>query len=167
HGQVGHRDALRLGDAADVLADGNGDVDDVDGVRPDGDLVHVEHRRRVVHGAALGNRQHRDRVGDALGHQCRPVDRVDGEVARRSVAVADLFAVVEHRRVVLLTFADHHHTPHGYRVDQLAHGVDGGAVSALLVAAPYPAACRHRAGLSDSNELEGEVAVGGFPACWT
>ena len=31
---------------------------------------------------------------------------------------------------------------------------------------PDPAACRHRARLGDSNELEGEVAVGGFPACW-
>ena len=158
-----HRHALGLGDPADVLADRGGDVDDVDGVGPDGDLVHVEHRRRVVHRAALGDRQHRDRVGHALAHQRRAVDRVDGEVARRAVAVADLFAVVEHRRVVLLAFADHHDAAHGHRVDQLAHGVDGGAVAALLVAAAHPATCRHRAGLSDSNELEGEVAVGGFP----
>ena len=163
HRQVGHRHALGLGDLADVLADRGGDVDGVDGVGPDGDLVHVEHRRRVEHGAALGHCQHRDRVRQALAHQRRAVDRVDGEVAVRPVAVADLLAVVEHRRVVLLALADHHDAAHRHRVDQLAHRVDGGAVAALLVAAAYPAARRHRAGFGHPDELEGEVAVGGFP----
>ena len=162
HRQVGHRQALGLGDLADVLADRGGDVDGVDGVGPDGDLVHVEHRRRVEHGAALGHRQHRDRVGQALAHQRRAVDRVDREIAVRPVAVADLLAVVEHRRVVLLALADHHDAAHRHRVDQLTHRVDGRAVAALLVAAAYPAARRHRACLGDSHEFEGEVAVGGF-----
>ena len=81
-----------------------------------------------------------------------------------SVAVADLFAVVEHRGVVLLALADDHDAAHRHRVDQLAHGVDGGAVAALLVAAADPAAGGHGAGLGDPDEFEGEVAVGGFAA---
>ena len=162
HRQIRHRHALGLGDAADVLADRRGDVDGVDGVGSDGDLVHVEHRRRVVHGPALGHREHRDRVGQALGHQRRAVDRVDGEVALRPVAVADVFTVVEHRCVVLLALADHHDAAHRHRVDQLTHGVDRRAVAALLVAAAYPAARRHGAGLGDSHEFEGEVAIWGF-----
>ena len=90
HRDVGDRGVAHLGDPADVLADRRGDVDDVDGVGADGDLVHVEHRRRVEHRAALGDREHRDGVGHALAHQRGAVDRVDREVAVRAVAVADL-----------------------------------------------------------------------------
>ena len=43
-----------------------------------------------------------------------------------------------------------------------AHGVDGGAVAALLVAPADPAACGHRARLGDPDQFEGEVAVRGF-----
>ena len=159
---VGDGQAFDLGDRADVLGDRRGDVEDVRGVGADGDLVHVEHRRRVEHRAAVGHREHRDGVGHALAHQRGAVDRVDGEVAVRAVAVADLFAVVEHRRVVLLALADHHDAAHRHRVHQLAHGVDGRAVAALLVAAADPATRGHRAGLGDPDELEGEVAVRGF-----
>ena len=160
------RQPFGLGDLADVLADGRGDVDDVDGVGADRDLVHVEHRRRVEHRAAFGDREHRDGVGQALAHQRGAVDRVDGEVAVRAVAVADLLAVVEHRRVVLLALADDHDAAHGHRVDQLAHRVDGGAVAALLVAAADPASRGHRAGLGDPHQFQGEVAVRGFTTRW-
>ncbi len=164
HRQVGHRRVLRLRDAADVLTDRRGDVDRVDGVGTDGDLVHVEHRRRVEHRAAFGHRQHRDGVRHALGHQGGAVDRVDGEVAVRAVSVADLLTVVEHRGVVLLALADHHHPAHRHRVDQLAHRVDRGAVAALLVAAAHPASGGHRARLGDPDQFQGEVAIGGFAA---
>ena len=155
--------ALTLATRADVLADRRGDVDGVDGVGADGDLVHVEDRRRVEHRAALGDREHRDRVRHALAHQRGAVDRVDGEVAFRAVAVADLLAVVEHRRVVLLALADHHDAAHRHRVDQLAHRVDGRAVTTLFVAAADPAARRHRARLGHPHEFQGEVAVRCFP----
>ena len=132
----------------------------------DGDLVHVEHRRRVEHRAALGNREHRDRVGQALAHQRGAVDRVDGEVTFGTVAVADLLTVVEHRRVVLFALADDHDAAHRHRVHQLAHGVDRRAVAALLVAPADPAASRHGAGLRDPHEFEGEVAIRGFTTRW-
>ncbi len=161
---VAHRQALDLGDRPDVLGDRRGDVQHVRGVGSDGDLVHVEDRRRVEHRPAFGHRQHRDRVGHALAHQRGAVDRVDGEVALRAVAVADLFAVVEHRRVVLLALADDDDAAHRHRVDQLAHRVDRGAVAALLVAASHPAAGGHRAGLGDPHQLQGQVAVRGLAA---
>ena len=101
-------------------------------------------------------------LANPLAHQRGAVDRVDREVAVRAVAVADLLAVVEHRRVVFLALADHHDAAHRHRVDQLAHRVDRGAVAALLVAATDPAARRHRAGFRYTHKFEGEVAVRGF-----
>ena len=100
--------------------------------------------------------------GMPLAHQGGAVDRVDGEIAVRAVAVADLFAVVEHRRVVLLALADDHDAAHRHRVDQFAHGVDGGAVTALFVPAADPPACGHGTGLGDPDQFEGEVAVRGL-----
>src|SRR5262249_2718617 len=68
-------------------------------------------------------------------------------------------AVVEHRRVVLLTLADDHDAAHLDRVDQLAHRVDGRPVAALLVAATHPAPGRHRGRLGDPDQLERQVTV--------
>ena len=157
-------EALRPWRPLDVGRDRRGDVDEVGDVGPGGDLVHVEHRRRVEHRAAVGDREHRDGVGHALAHQGGAVDGVDGEVAVGAVAVADLFAVVEHRGVVLLALADDHDAAHGHRVHQLAHGVDGGAVPALLVAAADPSPGGHRAGFGDPDEFQGEVSIGCFAA---
>ena len=103
-------------------------------------------------------------LGMPLAHQGGAVDRVDREVALGAVAVADLFAVVEHRGVVLLALADHHDAAHRHRVDQLAHGVDGCAVAALLVAPADPPAGGHGAGLGDPDQFEGEVSIRGFTA---
>ena len=46
-----------------------------------------------------------------------------------------------------------------------AHGVDGGAVGAVLVAPAHPPRRGQRGRLGDPDELEGEVAVGGLPLC--
>ena len=54
--------ALRLGDRFEVGLDRRVDVDDVGGLGPDRDLVHVDARAGVEHRAALGDRDHRDRV---------------------------------------------------------------------------------------------------------
>ena len=75
-------------------------------------------------------------------------------------AVADLLAVVEHRRLVLLALADHDDPVHRHGVDQQPHRVDGGAVGRLLVAAADPARRGQRGGLGHADELEREVAVG-------
>ena len=158
-GDVAGRALLGLRDPADVLGDRGGDVDDVGGGRTGGDLLHVEDRRRVEHRAAVGHRHDRDRVGHALGHQRRAVDRVDRDVALGALPVADLLAVVEHRRVVLLALADDDDALHAHRADQRAHRVDRGAVAAVLVAAADPPARGHRGRLGDPHQLEGQVAV--------
>ena len=156
---VGDAGPLGLGDAAQVLRRAGVDVDHVGAVRADGDLLHVEDRARVEHRAALGHREHRQRARHALAHQRGAVDRVDRDVHLGAGAVADLLAVEQHRGFVLLALADHHDAAHRDRVDQLAHGVDGGAVAAVLVAAADPAAGRHRGGLGDPDQVEGDVAV--------
>ena len=65
-----------------------------------------------------------------------PSTRVDGEVHDRGRPVADALAVVEHRRLVLLAFADHDDAVHLDRVEHGPHGVDGGLVHQFLVARP-------------------------------
>ena len=145
-------------------ATGQRDVDGVGRLRPDGQLLHVEHRGRVEHGAPLGHREHRDRAGHALGHERGAVDGVDGDVAPRALAVADLLAVEQHGRLVLLALADHDDAAHGDASDELAHRVDGRTVAAVLVAAADPPPGRHRRGFGDPHQLHREVAVGGLAA---
>ena len=82
----------------------------------------------------------------------------------RALAVADLLAVEQHGRLVLLALADHDDAAHRDGADELAHRVDGRAVAAVLVAAPDPAAGGHRGRLGDPDELHGEVAVGRLAA---
>ena len=79
-------------------------------------------------------------------------------------AVADVLAVVEHRRFVLLALADHDDAVHRDRAEHEAHRVDRGAVGGVLVAATGPAGRGDRRGLGDADHLEGDVAVG--PGWW-
>ena len=75
-------------------------------------------------------------------------------------AGADLLAVEQHRRFVLLALADDDDAVHRDGVEDEAHGVDRGAVGGVLVAAAHPAAGGERGGLGDADELHGEVAIG-------
>ena len=93
----------------------------------------------------------------------RPLERVDGDVDLRPGAVADLLAVEEHRRLVLLPLADHDDAAHRDRVDHEAHQVDGGLVGGVLVAPADPARRAHRRRLGDPDQLEREVSVGRRP----
>ena len=77
----------------------------------------------------------------------------------RRAAVADLLAVEEHRRFVLLALADHDDAVHRDRVEHEAHRVDRGAVGGELVAAPDPAGGGQRSRLGDPHQLQREVAV--------
>ena len=86
--------------------------------------------RPVVHAAALGQGDDRDGVGQALGCEGRAIDRVDRHVDLRGHAVADQLAAVEHRRLVLLAFADDDHAVHVDVGEGVAHGLDGGVVGA-------------------------------------
>ena len=99
----------------------------------------------MEHRAALGERDGRDATGDAASHQARAVDRIDGDVDRRGVAVADLLADVEHRRLVLLALADDDDTVHVDEPEAPAHRVDGGLVRRS------PSGCGPCAGLPPSR----------------
>src|ERR671911_469565 len=130
------------------------------GVPADSQLLHVDARAGVEHGAPLGQGDHGDGVGEALGGQGGAVDRVDGDVDLGRAAAADPLAVVEHGGVVLLALADHHHPVHGDLAQHRAHGVHGRLVDLLLVAAaqvPGPADGRR---LGRADQLERQVAVG-------
>ena len=157
---VGGSLLLGLGDAPDVLGDGQADVDDVGGLGAGGELVHVEDGGGVVHRPAVGDGHDGDGVVHALGRQRRAVDGVDGDVDLGAGAVADLLAVVEHRGVVLLALADDDDAVHADRGDHRAHRLDRGAVGLVLLAAADPPASGHRRCLGHPDQLEGEVAVG-------
>ena len=88
------------------------------------------------------------------------VDRVDGDVAGRRRAVADVLAVEEHRRVVLLALADDDDAVEVDGAEELAHRVDRGAVGGVLVAAADERNGADRRGLGRTHELHAEVAVG-------
>ena len=78
---------------------------------------------------------------------------------RRASALADVLAVVEHRRLVLLALADHDDAVHHDRVEHRAHAVDRRLVGSDLVAAADPAPGTHRSGLRDTDELERQVPI--------
>src|SRR5207237_10190352 len=115
------------------------------------------------HRAALGDGDDADRA--RLSERCQPcaLQRVDGDVDLRAFAVADLLAVVEHRRLVLLALADHADAAHADAVEHEAHRVDRRLVGALLLPAPDPPRRGHRARLGDADELHRDVPVGGLP----
>ena len=163
HGDVLRRAALGPGHGGDVVRGRCLDVHHVRRGRAGHQLGHVEHRGRVVHRPAGADRDHGDRVRHAVGGQAGAVDRVHRDVAQRPAAVADLLAVVEHGRVVLLALADDHHAVHRHGVDEGPHRVHRGPVRAVLVAPADPAGGRHRPRLGDPGQFEREVTVRRLP----
>ena len=77
-------------------------------------------------------------------------------------AGADLLAVEEHRRFVLLALADDDDAVHRHRVEHEPHGVDRGLVGRFLVAAADPAGGGEGGGLGDAGEVHRQVAVRGL-----
>ena len=123
-------------------------------------LVHVDRRAGVEHGAPGRQPEHADRVRQALGGQRGAVHRVDRDVPLRAGAVADPLAVVEHRRLVLLALADHHHAVHPDGAEHRAHRVHRGRVDLVLVAEAEIAGAVDRRRLGGPDQLQGQVAVG-------
>src|SRR5690625_3134131 len=161
HGDLLDRLVQRLGDQLDVLFDRQAQVHVLRGGRTHHHLLHVEHGRRVVHAAALGDGEHRQRVVVAEGGQPGAVDRIDRDVDVGPGAVTDALAVEQHGGLVLLALADHDGAVHPDGVHEGAHRIDGGPVSLVLVAEPHPATSGDRGGFGHPHQFEGEVAVGG------
>ena len=153
-------DALGLRDGAHVLVGRRRDVDRVGGLGADRHLLHVDGGAGEEHRVARGQRDDGERVRLAVGGEPGPVDRVDGDVDAGPLAVADLLAVEQHGRLVLLALADHDGAVHRDAVDHEPHRVDGGPVGGQLVAAADPAARGQRGGLRHADQLHREVAVG-------
>ena len=82
-----------------------------------------------------------DPTGERVGAL---VDGIDGDVDGGESAVAHLLTVVEHRRFVLLAFADDDDAVEIGPGQHLAHRVDGRLVDGLLVAASLLARRRDR-----------------------
>ena len=96
----------------------------------------------------------------ALGGQGGAVDRVDGDVDGRVAAVADLLAVEQHRRIVLLALADHDDAVHRDGREREPHRLDGGAVGGVLVAPTDPPRRSEAGRFGGAHEFHREVAVG-------
>ena len=161
-GEVAHRPGQRFGQTVEVLGRGAADVASPLGTGADGHLLHVDARSRVEHGAPFGHRDHRECSVASLRGQRRPVDRIDGDVRERRRAVADLLAVEQHRRVVLLALADDDDPVHGHAGEHRPHRLDCGGVGSDLVASSHPTAGGHGGGLGRAHQVHGEVAIGGL-----
>src|SRR6185312_11082500 len=106
-----------------------------------------------------GNGQYGQSVRHSLGAQCRPLERIDGDIDIGPVADADIFADVEHRALVHLAFADNHAAIDVDLAQLLAHGVDGGLVSGLFVAATPQAGGGDGGGLRHACNLQHQDAI--------
>ncbi len=124
----------------------------------DRNLVHVD-IGRIQKAAVIGHRQHRQRVAAALCGDRRAFKRVERDVDLRPVTGADLFADIQHRRLVALAFADHHGAVDREAVQPGAHRIDRRLVGRLFVAAPHQPRRRQRRQFGDAHNLEREIAI--------
>ena len=116
---------------------------------PDRDLVHVDARAGVEHGAPLGDaRSPRSRCCDPSDVSVVP-SIGSTAMSHAGAAGADLLAVEQHGRFVLLALADHDDAVHRHGVEDDAHRVDRRAVGAVLVALAQPAPGGQRRRLGD------------------
>ena len=161
HGDDHVLDRLVLGlrERADVLADRASQVDDANPFWSRDDLLHVEEVLGVVHGAAVGHGDDAQCVLASGSGQARSIDRVDRDVAVWPLPVPDLLAVEEHRGFVLFALADDNNTGEVDRGEELAHGVDGGAVGSVLVTTPDERRRPNGSGLGCAHQLHSEVSV--------
>ncbi len=98
--------------------------------------------------------------GRAAGHQVGPLQRVDRDVDHdRRLGIAHLLADVQHGRLVALALADDDRAAQVGRVHRLPHGLDGGPVRAVLVAAAHLAGGGQRRRLGGGHRLIGDQLV--------
>ena len=108
--------------------------------------------------AGLRHRHHGDRAGHVLGAEGGAFERIDRDIDLGAVLVADLLADEEHGRLVALALADHDGAVDRQLVELAAHGVDGGLVGGLLVAAAAQPGGGDRRALGYAHEFERQDA---------
>ena len=153
------RNALGLGDAAQILGRGRVDGDDAGRqAAADRDLVHVD-VGRVEEAAGRRHGDAGDGVGSALGGDRGPFQGVEGDVDLGALAGAHPLADEEHRRLVALALADHDRAVDVEDVERLAHGVDRRLVGRLLVAAPHQPGAGEGGCLGHPDAVQRQVAI--------
>ena len=151
---------VRVTEAAAMAAGrwvGRGDKNDADGVAVDAMRAMISSigmRGTIVIGEGEKDNApmlfNGEEVGDGTGPECDvAVDPIDGTTLTAK-GMSNAISVL----------ADHHRAAHLDRGDHVAHRLDGHAVRVVLVAATHPATGRHRGGLGDPHQLQGEVALG-------
>src|SRR3954454_25055394 len=144
---VVHHPAERLGDRADVVADGPAQVDRVSRARADRHLAHV-HVRQRLEGARLADRDHRHRPVAAARDDAAALQGVEGEVdlgPPRSDRLAG-------REVVGVTArADDARAVEGQLLEREPHRGRRVVLGRLLVGAPEPARPGERGSLRDAR----------------
>ena len=108
-------------------------------------------------------RHSRNRIRPALGGDGSAFQRVHRNIHFRPAAglgvKSDLFADIEHRRLIHLTFADHHRAGDGDRIKGLAHGFHRGAIGGVLVASADPARSGECRGFRHAHQFKRQIAV--------
>jgi hypothetical protein len=109
----------------------------------------------VQEGATIAYRQDRQRIGlSHCGHACA-FDGIDGNIHRIAQPGTDVFADIQHRGFINLTFTDHDPAINIHPVEHNAHGIDGGTVGGVFVAASQPFITRKCGGFGNAGKFDG------------
>ncbi len=151
---------LGLGYGGQVVGHRCVNIDHADRFGADHQLVHVERRTGIEKRAARGDGDDGDGVGQPLGQQVRPLDRIDGDIDLWAAAVADDLAVIEHGGLVLLPLADDDDAVHAHRAEQQPQRVDGRAVPFFFLPAADPARRRQSGRLGGPHQFQRQISIG-------
>ena len=86
----------------------------------------------------LRHRDHGERIGQALGGNRRPFERVERDIDLGAVASADFLADKQHRRFIAFAFADHHGAGDIETVERIPHRIDGDLIGHPFVTTSDP-----------------------------
>src|SRR5207302_9401790 len=98
-----------------------------------------------------------------LRHRIRALARVDRAVPLGTVAAADAFAYVQHRRLVALALADHDQAVEACFFHRFPSRIDGRLIRLVVVPVAHPVGRGDRGGFGDADELEARRALAWDP----
>ena len=147
----------RVGDDLQVLLDRAIEIDLALRGRAHDELFHVR-IGRVEQSATLGDRKDRDRIRAPMRDGVGALERIDGDIDLGADALADLFADIQHRRLVSLAFTDDDAPVERDLVHRPAHGFHGRLVGLVLLAVTHPVGCGDRRSFRDPDQFEARCA---------
>ena len=132
----------------------------------DHQLLHVQ-IGRVQQTAAVRGRQHRNRVRRTGRTQVRALERIDGDIDLRQpggraaaiprVRQPDLFANVQHRRLVALPLADDNRAVDRHRVHHAPHRLYGDVIGLVAIALSHRVRARDGGLFDDAKKFQREI----------